>query len=274
MLTDAERKRLDTYFSPQTGRELTLRRAERIAAETNTSLRAVQWFALQKGIVPACYQRNVGTVGIEGQSRLLESRALVVGLGGLAGHVVEQLARVGVGRIVGVDPDVFEETNLNRQPLCRTNNLGCSKVHEARQRLLQVNPAVEFTGHSLPLQRLPEAAYGAADVVFDCLDNVRDRLALAGKCSQADVPLVHGAIAGWYGQVGVIWPGTAMLGRIYQPQSKGIEQDLGNPAFTAALAAGLMVAEGVKLLTAKRPDRQARLLFFDLQENEYHTIAL
>jgi molybdopterin/thiamine biosynthesis adenylyltransferase len=228
---------------------------------------------LKKGIVPCRYRRNIGSLGIAGQSKLLESTVIVVGLGGLGGYALEELARAGLGRIVGVDPDVFEETNLNRQLLAEEGNLTGKKVNQAGDRLTKVNDAVEFIGYDTSFDQLPDEIWGDADLVFDCLDNIADRLNLAKKSSTVNIPLVHGAIAGWYGQVAVVRPGTKMLEKIYHRQTKGIEQDLGNPPFTAAVAASIMVAEGIKALTGKTSLEETGMLFFDLLENEWQTLA-
>lgn len=275
MLSDADKQRVVRHLGSEGAKELTLRRAEAIAAETNVPLRAVEWAALDSGIIPLRYQRHMGCVSVAGQKKLLESTVTVIGLGGLGGHVVEQLARAGVGRIIGVDPDVFDETNLNRQLLSSPGNLGEKKTDQARERLESVNRAVEFTAHAVPLADLSADVFQQADLAVDCLDNIENRLALAEACSRAKIPLVHGAIAGWYGQVGVIWPGSGMLERVlHKRQGRGIEQGLGNPPFTAAVAASLMAAEVVKVLTRSDEPRRQALLFFDLLANEWQTLDL
>jgi len=274
MLMEADRGRLEQIIGKGDVKELSLRQAQRIATEMKMPLRVVEAFALEKACVPRRYQRNLGSLGTAGQKRLLESRVIVVGLGGVGGYVLEELARAGVGQIVGVDPDVLDETNLNRQLLADQDNLGKKKVDEAKKRLERVNESVEFAGYAASLDELSDEILRGADLVFDCLDNVENRLKLADRCSDAGVVLVHGAIAGWYGQVAVVCPGDGTLEKAYRrKQSSGIEQNLGNPPFTAALAASLMVAEGVKVLTGKSSNKKAKLLFFDLLEDEWQTIA-
>lgn len=92
------------------------------------------------------YQRNLGTLGLDGQRTLFSSRIVIVGLGGLGGYVLEQMTRAGVGHITGIDPDVFEPSNLNRQLLSDVNSLGVSKVERAKQRIQQVRPETVFLG--------------------------------------------------------------------------------------------------------------------------------
>ncbi len=274
MLTQKERQILNEAFSEQSLEELTPKQAAEIACRTDVSLRAVECFALEKGHVPLRYRRNIGVLGISGQKKLLEQKAVISGLGGLGGCVLEELGRLGLGRIVGVDPDVFDETNLNRQLLADETNLGSKKIDEAQSRLERINRAVEFIGWAALIDKVPGEVFDEAGVVFDCLDNVPSRLLLSKRCSAQNIPLVHGAVAGWYGQMAVVWPGSGSVEKIYQHHGKSIDQDLGTPPFTVAVAASLMVAAGIQILIGKTSVAEGRMVFFDLCENEWQTITL
>ncbi|HOD80915.1 MAG: Molybdopterin-synthase adenylyltransferase [Planctomycetes bacterium ADurb.Bin126] len=253
---------------------LSSEQARRMAAETGAPLRGVEWFALSMGVVPHRYSRSIGTVGAEGQMKLLESRVLVVGLGGLGGHVAEMLARSGVGRVAGCDADVVEENNLNRQTFSTLASLGEPKTQAARRRLAEVNPAVEFEGFTCGFQDIPEEVLSACDLLFDCLDSVPARLELETRCASVGRPLIHGAIGGWYGQVGVVWPGSNLLSRICGQGGRGIERELGNPSFTPAVAAGLMVSRGIRVLLGLVQPGRASLQVFDLLNDEWETLEL
>jgi len=162
---------------------------------------------LAHGLLPARYQRNRTTIPQAGQRELFHSQVAVVGCGGLGGYVIEELARLGVGRIVAIDPDVFEEHNLNRQLLSTPERLGTSKVAAAARRVGEVNPAVTL----VPLRRAFSRDNGGellagCRVAVDCLDAIASRLELADACSSVGIPLVHGAIAGWYGQLTTQFP--------------------------------------------------------------------
>lgn len=272
MLTEEEKALLEQALDEEDSKELTAQQADRIASRTKVPLRVVEAFALGKGFVPCRYQRNLGSLGVDGQRKLLGKKVIIVGLGGLGGYVLEELARAGVGQITGVDPDVFDETNLNRQLLCEEGNLGKEKVSEAQKHLQKINKAVEFEGFAVPLDKLTDEIWREADLVFDCLDNIGDRLKLANKCSAANVPLVHGAIAGWYGQVGVVRPGAEMLAKIYKSH-KGVEENTGTPPFTAAVAASVMAAKGIKLLIRPDSTRKEELLLFDLLEDDWQKVT-
>jgi molybdopterin/thiamine biosynthesis adenylyltransferase len=274
MISSDEEKRLEPFFTECKDSEITMYQAERISAETGIGLRKVEWFAIKKDVAPRRYLRNLGTFSSPGQMKLLESTVVLVGLGGLGGQLLEQLGRVGVGHIIAVDPDVFDETNLNRQLLSNESNLGKEKVNEAGERLARINKSVEFTGFQCRLDKLPDEVWDKADLVFDCLDNIDDRLVLAQKCSAANLPLIHGAIAGWYGEVGIIWPGSQVLEKHYQGQHEGLEKQLGTPPFTAAVAANLMGAKGCQILMGKHQSQQSTIHFFDLLEDDWENIRL
>lgn len=178
---------------------------------------------LAAGVVPARYLRNAGAFGLEGQARLLGARATVVGLGGAGGLVAELLARAGVGTLVLVDRDFFEESNLNRQLLADRTTMGRPKAEVAAARLAAVNPFVHvvprvaaLTGETVhDLLRDPPGAAPLARVVVDCLDTGRDRLILQRGCRELGIPLVHGAVSAWRGRVALIMPDGPGLEHFY-----------------------------------------------------------
>ena len=106
----------------------------------------VEGAALEAGLLPARYHRNGNTISLEQQLLLFRSHVAVIGSGGLGGYIIEQLARLGVGRITAVDPDVFEEHNLNRQLLSSPEALGKPKVDAALNR----EGAAPLSEHPLP----------------------------------------------------------------------------------------------------------------------------
>ncbi|HNT06004.1 MAG TPA: ThiF family adenylyltransferase, partial [Anaerolineae bacterium] len=112
-------------------RAISLANVAALARELRLRRRQVELAALQEHILPERYLRSLGTVGWEGQIKLLSSTVGVVGVGGLGGWVIMALARMGVGRLVIIDGDVFADSNLNRQALCRESDLGRPKVDVA-----------------------------------------------------------------------------------------------------------------------------------------------
>lgn len=153
------------------------------------------------------YSRNIGAITQAEQEALRAKRVLIAGGGGLGGHVLAHMLRIGVGGITLCDFDVFDETNLNRQLLCTLDTLGASKAETAAEYAAAVNPDVRF-------RALRERLDGDScrrilpghDLVIDALDNVESRIELASACREAGLPLVYGAVGGWTLQAAVIMP--------------------------------------------------------------------
>lgn len=222
------------------------------------------------------YERNIGTISLEENEKLRQFRVCVVGCGGLGGHVIEGLARIGIGNIFAVDGDVFQASNLNRQLLSTERNLGRYKALAAQERIHQVNSDVKV--HPLCYYLTEENGLDLIknyDVVIDALDNISSRRILEYCCKQGNMPLVHGAIAGWHGQVSVIMPGDDFFQTLYPDgEDRGIETETGNPSFTPALVAAIEVAEALKILLGRKGILRNKLLTIDLLNQEYETIEL
>lgn len=235
------------------------------------SIGQVERLALELGLLPSRYQRNRNMLNVTHQLRLFRGHVAVIGCGGLGGYVIEQLARLGVGRITAVDPDVFEEHNLNRQLYSSPSLLGQPKAEAARKRVAEINPAVTVYAHKCAYSKTNGGdIIQDADVVVDALDNIKIRLDLAETCAELDVPLVHGAIGGWYGQVCTQYPGEDTLRKIYNRAlgAKGVESGLGNPSFTPAVIASLEVAEVCKILVGLGRPLSRRKLHVNLFDME------
>mgnify|MGYP003586996393 CR=1 FL=1 len=224
------------------------------------------------------YERNLGTIGPEGQAKLTKARVAVIGAGGLGGHVVELLARMGVGYLRVIDGDTFAAHNLNRQLLATENNLGQNKAVVAAARVAMVNSAVTVDAVSdmLTADNALQLLNGM-DVIVDCLDNFGARMTAGKAARELFVPMVHAAIAGFTGQVTTIYPGDRSLELIYKSSGesdRGIETVLGNPAATPALAASLQVQETVKIITGLGVPLRNRLLYFDTEYNLFDVFDL
>lgn len=197
---------------------------------------------------------------------------LVAGCGGLGGHIIELLARVGVGGILVVDGDVFDESNLNRQLLSETKLLGKSKAEAAGARVARVNPDVQAQAlHAVITDENAAGLISGCDAVIDALDNIPARKALANACAGSGIPYVYGAIRGWVAQAALSMPGDDLIDRLY-PDHVSI-RDKSVLSFTPALCASMQAALCVKLLCG-RPVESGRLYYFDLQDMEFETIAM
>lgn len=264
------RDRLEALSSSEGDLRLLSLAAEReIATAFGLSPREVQLAALELRILPKRYQRSLGTVGWEGQRTLLNATVGVVGAGGLGGYIIEGLARMGVGRLVVVDGDVFDEHNLNRQLLSSEANLGTSKAEAAAARARAINAAVEVR----PVMAMLDEENGprllrGVDLVLDALDSLPARFALESTARRLGIPMIHGAIAGYIAQVMTVFPedeGLALIyGRGKRPE-KGVEVVLGNPAATPMLCAALEVQEAIKVLLGAGELLRNRLLTIDAE---------
>ncbi len=143
-------------------------------------------------------------IGIEGQQRLLDAHALVIGAGGLGSPVALYLGTAGVGRITIVDHDTVDLTNLQRQIAHNLSRVGLPKAESARQSIAAINPDVQVRALARRADTaLLDELVPQAQVVLDCSDNFATRHAVNAACVRHGVPLVSGAAIGFDGQVSV-----------------------------------------------------------------------
>jgi len=220
-------------------------------------------------------------IGIEGQQKLLDSHALIIGVGGLGSPVATYLAASGVGRLTLVDDDRVELTNLQRQPIHTTETLGRAKVESARAMLAALNPEIRVhaVNHRLEDAALIEAAR-VADVVIDCSDNFPTRFAINRACVAARKPLVSGAVVRFEGQVAVFRPDQndspcyACLYRDTGTEDGDLCSQFGVLAPAAGLMGTLQAVESLKLLLGIGTTLTGRVLMVDALGMEIRSVAL
>jgi len=258
---------------------LSIEAVRKIARKKNIPGKEVEIAALEKGVVPERYQRNMGTVGMEGQIKLLRSKVVIAGAGGLGGTVTELLARMGVGHLVVADGDSFEDSNINRHLLCHEKNLGQSKSQAAVERVRQINSGVEVTSFSRPVtEENASQLIKGSNVIVDALGEISARFILEEAAKKEGIPLVHGAIAGFYGQVTTILPEDEGLRRIYGSRDKapevGSESDLGTPPTIASIVASFQAQEVIKVLLGIDKLLHNKLLSIDAESGNIEIISL
>jgi len=237
--------------------------------------------SLRSGICPHRYLRNREAISIDEQLRLACNRVAVIGAGGLGGHVIHLLSRIGIGRLTVVDCDVFDETNLNRQIFCTSDSLGKPKALVAAQLLASINPGVDVITHELRIEEsnLPGILAGV-DVVVDGLDNIQDRLVLERSARNLKIPLVHGAIAGFDGQLMTVFPDDRGLIAVYGPVERGgkdqrsPEAVMGVPALMPCLMATFQAMEVLKILLGRGTLLRNTLLHVGLDAGEVNRFPL
>ena len=217
------------------------------------------------------YSRQVllSQIDIDGQLRLKQSKALIVGLGGLGSPVALYLAAAGVGELHLADFDTVDLTNLQRQVIHDSASVGMSKVDSALQRLQAINPEIDLIAHR---QALDEdslaAAVSAVDLVLDCSDNFGTREAVNAACVAAAKPLVSGAAIRLEGQLSVFDPRRDYSPCYHCLYGHGGEAELtcseaGVIGPLVGLVGSLQALEAMKLLAGFGEPLVGRLLLID-----------
>ena len=229
------------------------------------------------------YSRHIllPEIGVEGQEKLLASRVLIIGAGGLGSPAAIYLASAGVGSITICDGDDVDLTNLQRQIIHRTDALGRKKVESARATLAAINPEVQVVGvpERVDGERLA-ALVAAADVVVDGSDNFATRHAVNRACVRHRKPLVSGAGVRFDGQVAVFdlrSPASPCYHCLF-PET-GDNEDMpcaimGVFAPLVGIVGSLQAAETLKLLSGTGEPLAGRLLLLDALAMQIRTVAL
>jgi molybdopterin/thiamine biosynthesis adenylyltransferase len=229
------------------------------------------------------YSRHIllDEIGIEGQQRLLASRALVIGAGGLGSPVALYLGSAGVGRITLVDHDHVDLTNLQRQIAHNLERVGAAKAASARAAIAAINPDVQVDAR---VQRADAQSLDAwvreADVVVDCSDNFQTRHAVNAACVRHRVPLVSGAAIRFDGQISVYDtrdPSCPCYACVFPPQATFEETacaTLGVFAPLVGVIGSMQAAEALKLLAGVGSSLAGRLSMVDARSMQWSEIRL
>lgn len=229
------------------------------------------------------YSRHIllDELGIEGQQRLLDGHALVIGAGGLGSPIILYLAAAGVGRITVCDGDAVDLTNLQRQIAHDTRAIGRNKAESAVDSARRINPTVEFM--AVP-ERVGEAELAElvekADVVLDASDNFATRHAINRTCVAAVKPLVSGAAVRFDGQVAVFdrREADAPCYHCLFPETGAADEmrcaENGVFAPLVGIIGTLQAAEALKLLAGIGSPLAGRLLLLDALNMEWRSIRV
>ena len=225
------------------------------------------------------YSRHIllREIGIEGQEKLRAARALLIGLGGLGSPIAMYLAASGVGELTLVDDDCVELSNLQRQIVHDSAQIGLAKTTSAAARLRALNPAVKLSLYDKRLNDGELAREVArADVVIDATDNFATRFQLNAACVQARTPLVFGAAIRLEGQVAVFVPGGACYRCLYQDDGEAAEtcSQSGVLAPVVGIVGSIQATEALKLLAGGKSVLADRLLLLDAATLEMRQVRL
>lgn len=229
------------------------------------------------------YSRHIllPQVGIEGQQRLLESHALVIGAGGLGSPAALYLATAGVGRITLVDGDSVDLTNLQRQILHRSAAVGLPKARSGRLTIAEYNPEVTVIAlEARAAGPMLDELVASADVILDCCDNFATRHDLNRACVKYRKPLVSGAAIRFDGQVSVfdLRKPDAPCYHCLFPEGHDLEETrcavMGVFAPLTGIIGALQAAEALKLLMNVGDSLNGRLLLLDGLSMEWRQVKL
>lgn len=224
-------------------------------------------------------QSKLPQIGEQGQHKILRSRVLIIGMGGLGSPAAMYLAAAGAGKIVITDFDVVEESNLQRQIIHKTANIGDLKTHSARQTILQINPLcqVEEIDHQLEAEELQQEVF-KADIVLDCSDNFPTRFAVNRNCVLTGTPLVSAAAIRMEGQILSYIPHTG--GPCYQCLYSGEYENAQTCEMEGVLGpvvgvmGSLQALQALLILTGHSEELSGKLLLFDGLNMQWQSVNI
>lgn len=228
------------------------------------------------------YSRQImlPNIDVAGQEKILNSSMLIVGLGGLGSPVAMYLASAGVGRLILVDHDEVELSNLQRQIVHSIDTVGESKVKSAKARIAQLNPDCDVIIHKTKLtDDNVELLVQEVDIVIDCSDNFASRFALNRACVQSKVPLVSGAAIRMEGQLSVFDARRedSPCYRCLYDDNEG--EDLrcatnGVLAPVVGVVGSIQALEALKLIAECGEPVVGKLMIFDMASMDWRTMKL
>ena len=229
------------------------------------------------------YSRHIllDQIGIEGQTKINQAHALIIGAGGLGSPAALYLASAGVGKITLVDDDEVDLTNLQRQILHTTERVGQAKVSSGKQALQQINPEIEIVAIKERVQgdRLLQLIQSAT-VVLDCCDNFSTRHAVNQACVTRHIPLVSGAAISFDGQISVFdsrEENSPCYACLFPPDQQFEEvmcSTMGVFAPLVGIIGTMQAAEALKVIMGVGQVLTGRLLLLDAQNMEWTQIRV
>ncbi|HKI90624.1 MAG TPA: HesA/MoeB/ThiF family protein [Draconibacterium sp.] len=222
---------------------------------------------------------SLDEIGRKGQEKLKNARILVVGAGGLGSPLLIYLAAAGVGTIGIVDDDIVSISNLQRQVLYTTNEVGLKKVELAAQKLLALYPEIDIQTYDLKINETnAENLLNDYDIVADCTDNYKTRALLGQVSAKLNKPLAFASVLNYEGQITVFnyQSGPTYADLFPNVPKDGIykENDIGLIGVLPGIAGTLQANEIVKIITGYGEVISGKLLVFNIQENRFNLFKI
>jgi molybdopterin/thiamine biosynthesis adenylyltransferase len=228
------------------------------------------------------YSRHIilEDVGIEGQEKIINAKVLIVGAGGLGSPIAFYLAAAGVGEVGIVDGDVVDTSNLQRQIIHSTSDVGIPKVESAKQKMLSINPYVKVnTYHTMISAENILEIIKPYDFVIDGTDNFATKFLINDACVLANKPYSHGGILRFSGQTMTINPyKSACYACVFNaPPPVGVVPTCSSAGILGAVAGMLgtiQAAEALKFITEVGTPLYDKLLSFDAKNMAFRSVKL
>ncbi len=213
--------------------------------------------------------------GEAGQEKIKSAKVIVAGVGGLGCPASIYLAAAGIGKLVIVDKEKFDLSNMNRQILGWHKDIGQFKAETAAKKLRELNPEIKIE----PVDsKITEANIRQlvqdADLVVDAMDNWDTRFIINAACVEKEIPFVHAGIYGLYGQLTTIMPGKGPCLRCILPETPKETATFPIAGATAAFFASLQVLEALKLITGIGKSLIGRMLIFDAEDMSFAVVEI
>jgi molybdopterin-synthase adenylyltransferase len=220
-------------------------------------------------------------IGGGGQLRLARAHVIVVGAGGIGSPAIQYLAAAGIGRLTIVDDDTVELSNLQRQTLFATADIGASKAHVAADRVRALNPNVDAVSLQYRLGAAEaDTLFEGADIVLDGTDNFATRLLVADACQRRRVPLVSAAVSEFEGQLGLFrgWEADKPCYRCFvgaDPERPGVScAEQGVLGALTGVMGSLAALEAIRAIAPFGEDPAGKLLLVDALGFRFRTLTL
>lgn len=223
------------------------------------------------------YNRNIiiENLGIDGQKKLLNARVLVAGNGGLGSTVIATLSSLGIGHIGLVDNDVIELSNLNRQFIHKFDGVGRLKTESAQEWIKNYNPDTEVKTYNIRLnQDNCKDIFAQYDIVIDCFDSFESKFILNHACNNFNIPLIHGGVSEYFGQVMVIIPSKSACLECIFPDSERPSVLKGVVSPAVSTIASIQSMETLKIILGIGEPLINTLLSYNGLKQEYKKIKI
>ena len=210
-------------------------------------------------------------IGKKGQEKLRKSSVAIIGLGALGSSSAELLARAGIGKLILIDRDIVELSNLQRQSLFNENDIGKAKAEQSKEHLKKINNEVKFTPiiDDLNFQNIEKIFNDKIDIILECTDNLETRFLINDFCIKNQIPFIYSSAVGSKGYVFNVMPKITPCIKCFLKESSQLDtcETVGVLNTIIKLISSLQTNEAIKILL-KKSNFETKLLFFDVWRNE------